>query len=466
MLYAIIDIEATGGSPRRDRITEVAIVLHDGKSVVDRFSSLINPQVSIPTFIQQLTGINDQMVASAPKFEDVARQIIELTRQAVFVAHNVQFDYAYIKNEFKRLGYIYSRPQLCTVHLSQQIMPGLSSYGLDNLCAVLDIDNPMRHRAGGDADATAQLFGYLLRNDRHDYIAQAVDNAVSFKNLPPNLTAQHIEQLPEDVGVYYFHNQKKEIIYVGKSIDIRRRVLQHLQQKHQPRSSTKQWRMLGNMYDISFEQTGSELIALLLEAYQIRQLKPRYNRAQNPQKSSYGVFELTNAQGYRQLYTKKVQDDDRPLAVYDKESYAKAALHSRMEKHALCQNLCTLRKIPHTTRGNHTCLYWQMHQCQGACIGQEAPETYNQRAEQAFNDYMFQSDSFLIIGDGRQLGESSVVVVHHNQLLGWGYYPTHQAQQAHWLLDHLQTRVSYNPYIQQIIAAYLQKNKYDQVIPF
>lgn len=465
MLYAIIDIEATGGSPRRDRVTEIAVVLYDGKNIVDSFSSLINPEVSIPSFINRLTGINDEMVMDAPKFELVAKRIVEITRDAVFVAHNVQFDYAYIKTEFKRLGYTYSRPQLCTVQLSQQLLPGLSSYGLDNLCKVLDITNANRHRAAGDTDATLELFKYLLRRDADGYIAQATEDAISFKNLPPTLTAKHIEQLPEEAGIYRFHNENNEVIYVGKSVDIRRRVLQHFQ-KHHPRSTNKQWRMLRNLHNITFEETGSELIALLYEAYQIKDIKPKYNRAQNPRTNSYGIFELTNNEGYRQLYIKKIQDNDRPIAVYDKDTHAKAAIASRIEKNKLCQNLCTLKKIPHTTRGNHTCLYWQMSQCNGACIGQEPPEAYNKRAINAFRDFTFKSPNFLIIGDGRNSTEASVVLVQNNELLGWGYFPHHQTNEIHHISQNLQHTVAYNPYINKIIAAYLQKNRYDRVVPF
>ncbi|MBK9460321.1 MAG: GIY-YIG nuclease family protein [Sphingobacteriales bacterium] len=465
MLYAIIDIEATGGSPRRDRITEIAVVLYDGKKVIDRFSSLINPETPIPSFINRLTGISDDMVSDAPKFQEVAKRIVEITRDAIFVAHNVQFDYAYVKAEFKRLGYTYSRPQLCTVQLSQQLMPGLLSYGLDNLCSVLDITNANRHRAAGDTDATLELFNYLLSRDHNGYIAQATEDATLFKNLPPTLTAKHIEQLPEEIGIYRFLNEQNEVIYVGKSVDIKRRVLQHFQ-KYNPQSTNKQWRMLRSLYDINFEETGSELIALLHEAYEIRNLKPKYNRAQNPRKSSYGIFELTNNEGYRQLYVKKVHDDDRPIAVYDKDTHAKAAIATRIEKHRLCQNLCTLKKIPHTTRGNHTCLYWQMSQCNGACIGQEPPETYNERAANAFSDFAFQSPNFLIIGDGRNIHEASVVLIQNNELKGWGYFPKHQINEIYHITQNLQYTVNYNPYINKIIAAYLKKSKYDQIIAF
>ncbi|MBL7786971.1 MAG: GIY-YIG nuclease family protein [Chitinophagales bacterium] len=465
MLYAIIDVEATGGSPRRDRLTEVAIYLFDGQNVVDHFQTLINPEINISPFITSLTGITDEMVAESPKFHEIAKRIIDITHNAVFVAHNVQFDYGYVKASFRRLGYTYSRPQLCTIELAKKILPGLASYGLDNLCDILDIANNNRHRAGGDAEATLALFQYLLNKDPKQYIAQTLDDSVHYKNIPANLTAQQIHDLSEEAGVYYFHNDQKEIIYVGKSVDIKRRVLQHFQ-KHNTHATNKQWRMLKAISDISFEETGSELIALLLESYQIQRLRPMFNRVQNPRRGTYyGIFRQYTADGYAQLYVKKMEHNDRPISVYDREVYAKNALAARMEKYRLCQNLCSRRKIPHSTRGTESCIYEQMKQCGGACIGKESADVYNGRVRLSFKDLAFPHANFLIVGDGRHAQELSVVAIKGFQLVGYGYAPVHHGDSISDLYDCV-SELPYNPYTNKIIADYLKKNKYDKILAF
>ncbi|MGE0077838.1 MAG: PolC-type DNA polymerase III [Bacteroidales bacterium] len=161
-MYAIVDIETSGGRAQTDRITEIAIYIHDGERIVDEFSTLINPEVYIPPFITQLTGITNEMVANAPKFYEVAKQIVLLTEGHLFVAHNAPFDYKFIQTEFKRLGYDYQRQTLCTVRMSRKIIPGMKSYSLGNLCENLGITINNRHRAAGDAYATTQLLELLL----------------------------------------------------------------------------------------------------------------------------------------------------------------------------------------------------------------------------------------------------------------------------------------------------------------
>jgi len=166
MSYAILDIETTGGSPKKERITEIAVYIHDGKKVVDEFTSLINPEKNIPPFITGLTGISNEMVADAPRFYEIARKIVEITEDKTLVGHNVSFDYRFIRQEFANLGYEYRRNSICTVQLSRKLLPGHKSYSLGKLCSNLDIHIKDRHRASGDAYATVKLFELLLEKDR------------------------------------------------------------------------------------------------------------------------------------------------------------------------------------------------------------------------------------------------------------------------------------------------------------
>ena len=208
-LYAIVDIETTGGRPSRDKITEIAVVLHDGMRILERFDTLLDPEMPIPYGITELTGITNEMVAEAPKFYEVARKIVEMTEGAVFVAHNVRFDYSFVREEFRRLGFTYTRKQLCTVRLARKAFPELSSYSLDNLIHHLKLPIQNRHRALGDALATARLFEMIMeRKGQPENTRQFINYGIREALLPPNITLETIHTLPEECGVYYFHDAK------------------------------------------------------------------------------------------------------------------------------------------------------------------------------------------------------------------------------------------------------------------
>src|SRR5687767_3465301 len=217
MKFAIIDIETTGGTSHDSRITEIAIFIHDGKQVIDQFHSLVNPQQPIPRFITGLTGITDEMVEKAPLFEDIAEEIFLITADCVFVAHNVNFDYSFIREEFKNIGIDFKRKRACTVRLSRSIIPGYSSYSLGNICANLGIHINDRHRAVGDAEATVKLFEILLANDTDGIIEKSVNVRSKEATIPPHLDKSVYENLPNETGVYYFYNGDGKIIYIGKA---------------------------------------------------------------------------------------------------------------------------------------------------------------------------------------------------------------------------------------------------------
>ncbi|MFA5814847.1 MAG: exonuclease domain-containing protein [Bacteroidales bacterium] len=211
-MFAVIDIETTGGSPKNEKITEIAIFIHDGLTIVDEFVTLIDPEINIPYYITGLTGITNEMVADAPKFYEIARKIVELTEDQIFVAHNVNFDYSFVRNEFKNLGYDYSRKTLDTIRLARQLVPGLPSYFLGKLCSSIGISLNNRHRAGGDALATVKLLEELLNRD-HKNIAAKILKPGHPEGLNEHITKKILNKLPEETGVYYFWNEKQELIY-------------------------------------------------------------------------------------------------------------------------------------------------------------------------------------------------------------------------------------------------------------
>lgn len=306
-MYAIIDIETTGGTARYERITEIAIVLHDGEKVEAEYSTLVNPEKSIPWNITQITGITDEMVAEAPRFFEVAKQIVELTEGRIFVAHNVSFDYSFVKEEFARLGYEFNRRQLCTVRLARKVFPGLKSYSLSNLKRHFNIHADKSHRALDDTLATTRLFELMLaEQDGRAKIRTLVNQGVKETRLPPGITLERLHTIPESCGVYYLHDESGNVIYVGKSLNIRKRLFEHFSDM-----SPKGEKMRQGVADISFEITGSELAALLLESNEIKRLQPRINRALRIRNFAAGIYTYTDVQGYKRLVFGKKRQKTR-----------------------------------------------------------------------------------------------------------------------------------------------------------
>jgi DNA polymerase-3 subunit epsilon len=286
MLYAIVDIETTGGYAANNAITEVAIVLHDGNGEVKRYETLVHPGQSIPQYITALTGISDEMVADAPSFDRIAPVVHEWLKEAVFVAHNVNFDYSFLKHQLQACGLELNARKLCTVRLSRKVFPGAPSYSLGNICQFLGISVPNRHRAGGDAAATTVLFERILQAGGLEHIRGMLKGRNKEQYLPIHLPAEQLERLPMLPGVYYFHDQKGKVIYVGKAKSLRHRVTSHFSNNKPGRQKQE---FMRNIYSISFETTGTELMAFLLECIEIKRLWPVYNRSLKRFEPSFGL---------------------------------------------------------------------------------------------------------------------------------------------------------------------------------
>lgn len=270
-LYAILDIETTGGKFNEEGITEIAIYKFDGHQIVDQFISLVNPEREIQSFVVQLTGINNGMLRNAPKFHEVAKRIVEITENCVIVAHNANFDNRILTTEFRRLGYTYERKTLCTVELSKKLIPNLASYKLGNLCKILGIPVFGRHRADGDAIATVQLFKLLLNKDTDKTIVKQAIKIENTRSLAPKLLAI-LEDLPSETGVFYIHNSKSTILYIGKGKNIKKTVNQLFL-----RTSKKAKILQKSVVTVSYEKTGNQLIAQLKYSEEVRINKPQYN---------------------------------------------------------------------------------------------------------------------------------------------------------------------------------------------
>lgn len=410
-MYSIIDIETTGGNPYRDKITEIAIYVHDGEKVIREYSTLINPERHIPPFITRMTGISDEMVIRAPKFYEVAKDIVEITEGTVFVAHNASFDYNFIKSEFKNLGYYYQRECLCTVKLSRKLIPGKRSYSLGRLCRELDILIEDRHRAAGDALATVKLFELLLKQKTNGLFLETL--GTGFNNTPvnPAITRQVIEALPSKTGVYYFLDEKENIIYIGKSKNIRQRVLSHLSRV----TSKKALEMVGLITKITCEVTGSELLALLKESEEIKAHQPLFNRLQRRSLYNYGLYSYTDEKGYLCLKIDKNSNGTLPHTSFANLEKGKDFLFRLTDKFNLCQNLTGL----YSTNG--ACFHYAVKQCRGACIGKEPPEEYNKRVQEALDHAGFVKQNMIVLETGRTHSESAFIIIENGTYLGYGY---------------------------------------------
>lgn len=456
MLYAIIDIETTGGNPKNSKITEIAIYKSNGVDIIDQYVTLVNPEISIPDFIVNLTGINNSMVKSAPKFYEIAKDIIEFTEDCIFVAHNVAFDYSVIRYEFKSLGYDYRRKHLCTVRASRYILPDLESYSLGKLSRNLGIELIGRHRAGGDAFATAKLFALLFEKDVKN-LTTFVQEDINPKIFHPNFNADDIDEIPERTGVYKFINEINKIIYIGKSKQIRKRVNQHLKNT----KTKKGLQLIKDITRVEFELTGSELIALLLESTLIKQNKPIYNSRLKRNKFPFGIFQYTDDLGYVRFFIAVISKTNGvPISSFSTKKEATETLFELVEKYNLCQKLCDLYT------SNNSCFQYTINQCKGACISKESIEDYNLRCEELISATQFKNENFYILESGRQKGEKSLVLIENGSFVGYGFVPFHvQFSPVNKWKKYIEIQQE-DKDVRTIVQSYLKKNPEIVVIPF
>ena len=447
-MYSVVDIETTGNGYRGQKITEISIFIFDGEKIVDEFTSLVNPEQKIPHFITNLTGITDAMVRTAPKFYEIAKKIAEITKDTIFVAHNVNFDYNIIRDEFKSLGFDFKLKKLCTVRLSRKIIPGLSSYSLGNICSAEGIEIAARHRAKGDAEATVELFRRLIIRD-HKFTINSFLNAKSREaTLPPLLDKQVVDTLPEKHGVYYFKNEKKEVIYVGKANNIKQRVISHFYDKKK-----KERTMCLETADISYTETGSELIALLHESSEIKHLYPKFNRAQRKAGEAVGLFSYEDQKGILHLAFNRLKLTPNPIMKF----YSMAACRTTLEKICSAFELCP--KYCHLQTNVNACFHFQLQQCRGVCSEKEAIESYNKRVRKAIKSLGLQTENLVIKENGRTDEELGFVLILNGIYQGFGY--VNKNLELSSLEDYLLhiTPQKDNRDVQRILNAYLSKNK-------
>lgn len=341
MEFAIVDIETTGGYPGKYSITEIAIILMNDTEVQGVYESLVNPQQPIPVFLQRMTGITNEMVADAPTFNSIAENVYNLLKDRIFVAHNVNFDYSFIKHFLQEAGFSLQTKKLCTVRLSRKVFKGFSKYSLGNLCSSLGIVIEGRHRAGGDALATTEVLQKAINEHGYTTIEQMLKRENKDQYLPPNLSAETIKKLPYEPGVYYFHDEKGKIIYVGKAKNISYRIHNHFTGLS---TGKKRQDFLRDIHDVRYKITASEFSALLFESIEIKRLWPKYNVSQKFADQRFCLYAFEDQSGYMRLAIDKKKKVLKPLFSFSTITEANRFLWRLVKDFDLHAGLCFLDK--------------------------------------------------------------------------------------------------------------------------
>lgn len=377
---AIVDVETTGQSSVYGRVIEIAVIRVENGKIVKKFESLVNPERYISPMIQGLTGITNEDVAGAPVFSRIAKQVQKLLDGAVFVAHNARFDYGFIKNEFALLGSPFSARCLCTVKLSRKLYPQHHHHDLSSLIERHSISCDTRHRAMGDAEAVLEFLRIVSAEKDAADLAEAISLILKTRSLPTNLDREAFDALPEMPGVYLFYGSAGELLYVGKSVNIRDRVRSHFSSDT---TSAKEGELCRQIHRIEHRQTSGELGALLLESQMIKEMRPIYNSMARRIRNLVVARRKITSHGYTSVALEEIDhigagEATSIMGVFKNTKQATEYLARIAREHRLCHKLLGLEQ------SKSYCFPYHLKQCNGACVGEERPELYNERIEQAF----------------------------------------------------------------------------------
>lgn len=459
MIYTVVDIETTGGRPATDRITEIAMYKMEDDEVIDEFHSMVNPQRQIPPRITMLTGIDNQMVDDAPLFKELAETIEAFTSDSVFVAHNVNFDYAFLRNEFNRLHLKFLRKKLCTIRLSRKIFPGLPSYSLPKLCKSLEIPLDHPHRAWGDAEATVELFKKVQREDNEGFITHSLNRNSREASLPPHVDKEKFDALPDATGVYFFYNEHGKVVYIGKAKNIRSRVMTHFSSNT---NTTRKHRFHEIIHDLSWEETGSEMMACLVEAHAIKEHWPPFNRALKRIRLNWGIYTYIDQNGFGRFAIAQTSKTNKARVAFQHNFQAAEVLRELIEDWQLCSRLSGLHFEDVRTSGR--CHDHEWSGCRGACIQEEAPEAYNNRYEAAIEELLEEEATYVLKDVGRTKKEMALVLVENGRYKGFGYAPAKVKIKSPEAIREYLTSGYDDQDIQQILESFVASHPVEKLV--
>jgi DNA polymerase-3 subunit epsilon len=381
--FVCVDLETTGGNAAWNRIIEIGVVEVDRDGSVREWSTLVNPGARIPPTIEQFTGITNEMVADAPRFEDVHREVLARLNGRLFVAHNARFDYGFLRSEFLRLDVRWTAKVLCTVKLSRRLFPEHPRHNLDAVIARHGLDCEARHRALGDARVLRDLLAVLAREVEPARLAGTVEALLHETPLPPQLPEGLADELPESAGVYRFYGEDDALLYVGKSTNIRNRVLEHFAQDHR---STKEHELSRQVRRVDWVETAGELGALLHEAAAVKTEKPVHNRRLRATAATWTLRLAPVGEGPAraeivELDALEAADREEVYGTFKDRKAAKRALDEIVRAHQLCSRALGLDDAP--MDGRSSCFAYQLKRCKGACVGREPPKLHDIRVRLA-----------------------------------------------------------------------------------
>ena len=415
--------------------------------MVDQFISLVNPEREIQPFVTNLTGINSSMLKSAPKFFEVAKRIIEITEDCILVAHNASFDYRILRTEFKRLGYNYKRKSLCTVELAKKLIPGQPSYSLGKLARSLGIPVSDRHRAQGDALATVKLFKMLLTKDLEKYIVKDainVESAYSLKKAHKDI----IDAVPVVIGVFYIHDINGDIIFVGRSNNIKQKINQLLTEVDTISQKIQQL-----IATVTYDNCGNELISHLVFQEEIKKNNPLFNTEIAVNKPKLALYSCKDENGYLNLKLDHYSNRKNPLMTFSDRRSATYWLNIFIEKYQLCMDLCGFKA---TETG---CFNFHVSQCNGACLGHENPMEYNKRFIALLNDFELKDRSLALVDRGREVGEKGIVFVEDGTIKGYGFIDLNYQLKNRDILTRIISEIEPKKSNSYLLHNYLRKGK-------
>ncbi len=450
-MYAILDIETTGGDYNEEGITEIAIYKYDGIKVVDQFISLINPLKEIQPFVVKLTGINSKMLSNAPMFHEVAKRIVEITKDSILVAHNASFDYRVLKMEFSRLGFNFERKTICTVILSKILLPNQPSFKLGNLIRNLGIPFSNQHRAYGDAKATLKLFEILLEKDVKKTIVKKNIERLNF-SIKTNHYSKIIDSLPTEMGVYYIYNKKNEIIYIGSSKNIKNQVSNHLI------SNKKESKIVQKLVSkVTYSITGGKLLTLLKEQNDIKKNKPHLNNSMKYRIFPVGI-RIKEDSNYPKLIIEQVKNNTNYIAVFKNKKLAELSLAEWNNEFGICLRKTSLKNT------HKDCCNIELKQFNSNHICSDSPEIYRRKINTLIKSLSYPYSNFLIVEKGRKNGENAFIYIENNKFNGYGYFDLNYQIKNKSQIKNRLISVNENHDAKKLIYTYLSRKKYLKLI--
>ncbi len=458
--FVLVDLETTGGQATRDRITEIGLVQISQGRIVKEWQSLINPEVTIPPSITRLTGINQTMVANAPVFGDIAETLQTLLAERLFVAHNARFDYSFLKNEFQRFGLAFRTRPVCSVKLSRKLYPQAKAHGLDAIERRFNLACSNRHRALADARLIWEFFQAAIAELSETVFTTALDTLLDGPALPAHLDPVNIDDLPESPGVYRFYAESGSPLYVGKSVNLRARVLSHFNGDHR---HAKALRMSQQIHRLDWTETASDFSAQLLESQEIKRLVPLYNRRLRQSQSLYSLILDRSEQGYCRVHPSAEIDlthcdFSQIYGLFKNKRSAEAKLQTLARDHGICLKFLGLEKLSHGA-----CFNYQLGRCRGACCGQETAEQFNLRlltALQSIKPYVWPWEEPIVVKERVSQGRE---VAH--LIANWCYIGLAEDESSlqELLANPPARRFDYDLY--KILIRHLLRPKHMQIIP-